>query len=114
MHKLMVTAHRASANLHIHIPHYTHNGLLTHFIPFMSKIDCEQSLFLSDGEREARETGNRAQSASERKRGTNERKRKLSLVHASLLLARASRSISGLSRFALAIRKKDGLLAVYE
>ena len=33
MHKLMITAHRASANLHIHVPHYTH------FIPFMSKKD---------------------------------------------------------------------------
>ena len=31
MHKLMVTVHRASANLHIHVPHYTH------FIPFTSK-----------------------------------------------------------------------------
>ena len=31
MHKLMVTAHQASAHLHIHVPHYTH------FIPFMSK-----------------------------------------------------------------------------
>ena len=35
--------------------------------PFLANfVDCEQSLFLSDSEREARESGKRVQSACER------------------------------------------------
>ena len=54
------------------------------------QLDCEQSLFLSDIEREARVSGNRARSASEREMGRAE-----------------------VSHEVRKIRKKEGLLAVY-
>ena len=55
-----VKAERESLQQNPRIRFYTHCTLTV-------SLDCEQSLFLSDNEREARESGNRARSASERK-----------------------------------------------